>query len=77
MQVVIKKGEAVKIGFLDADGVITVTYGKQRLKVHADMPDSSGREKVIYEEIYGDRVPGGRTPVKGDSDEPAFGESPD
>jgi hypothetical protein len=73
MQVVIKKGEAIKVGFLDTDGNITVTYGKKRLKVHADMPDSSGREKVIYEEIFD----GPKALVKGDSAEPALDESPD
>jgi len=52
MQVVLKKGESVKIGLLDADGVITVKYGEKRLQVHADMPDSTGREKIIYEEIF-------------------------
>ena len=48
MHIELKAGEQIEISFKDADGVITVAYGKTIASVHADLPDTHGRDGVIY-----------------------------
>jgi len=52
--VVLRPGESVEIQFFEADGEITVEYGEDAVRVRTEWPDSSGREGVIYEELFGD-----------------------
>lgn len=61
MKVELTPGEMVHVVLADTDGEITVSYGgmkhgTDRLIVHADMPDVSGREGIIYCETF--RTPG-------------------
>ena len=48
MHIELEAGEQIEISFKDADGVITVAYGKTVASVHADLPDIHGRDGVIY-----------------------------
>lgn len=51
----LKAGEKIVICFEGTDGEITVDYdsgGNQRLSVYADMPDTLGREGLIYLEDF-------------------------
>jgi hypothetical protein len=52
MHVAIKQGEVLTISPDDSDGVITISYGEGHFKIEVDMPDTSGREGVIYDEHY-------------------------
>ena len=58
ISVTVPQGEAVHVRLAETDGEFTISYGAPHLGVdtlliHADMPDSSGREGIIYEEKYG------------------------
>ena len=56
MKVELEPGEKVAVTLSGTDGVITVSYdgdGDSKLTVHADLPDTSGREGIIYEEDFG------------------------
>lgn len=69
MRIMLKPGETLIVGFTDenehdGDGTIVIEFEDETLRVSADMPDSSGREGVIYEEWFGD-VPGQEQPVPG------------
>jgi len=46
MHIELKAGEQIEISF--KDGVITVAYGETVASVHADLPDTHGRNGVIY-----------------------------
>ena len=52
MRVVLKPNESVDITFEGTDGVITVSFarGGMTVQVIADLPDSTGRVGVNYEE---------------------------
>lgn len=52
MKVELKPGEALVVTFADSDGEITVTFGREAIVVHADLADTSGREGIIYREIF-------------------------
>lgn len=52
MKVEISQGEKIEVSFKDSDERITVSFLDDRLMVEADLPDSSGREGVIYEELW-------------------------
>lgn len=61
MIVMLKPGERVQIQFLESDGELVVEFdvdGDGHLRVLADLPDSSGREGVIYDEDFS------RTPLE-------------
>lgn len=50
-------GQTLEVGFVDetghqTDGAITIEFGRKILSVYADMPDSNGREGVIYAEKF-------------------------
>jgi hypothetical protein len=51
-KVELEPGEQVTVTFKDSDGEITVEFREDALLVTADLPDSSGREGVIYEERF-------------------------
>lgn len=55
MKVVLEPGEKVVVTFAGTDGEITVAFadGGATVRVEADLPDSSGRSGVIYEERAG------------------------
>lgn len=53
MKVAIFPGETLEIEVGNADGIFTVTYGEEHLTIEADMPDTSGRMGVIYDENFG------------------------
>jgi hypothetical protein len=60
MYVEIGIGQDVRIGLRDTDGIFVIDYAKSRagvLSIMADMPDTNGREGVIYEERFGDGLP--------------------
>lgn len=62
MDLILTQGEQVVVKLADTDGEITVSYGgmkggKDNLIVHADMPDTSGREGIIYHEAFGANMP--------------------
>ena len=48
MHIELKAGEQIEISFKHADGVITVAYGETVASVYADLPDTHGRNGVIY-----------------------------
>lgn len=52
MKVLIAQGETLEISPADSDGTFTISYGDGHLKVEVDMPDTAGREGVIYDEHY-------------------------
>ena len=59
MRIMLKPGETLTVGFADendddGDGVITIEFGAEVLTVCADLPDTTGRQGVIYEERFGD-----------------------
>lgn len=57
MIVTLKPGEKVEIQLFETDGVITVDYDSKfdnKLTVEADMPDTNGRQGIIYCEEFGD-----------------------
>jgi hypothetical protein len=53
MEIVLKKGESIDIMLEGADGRFRFTYGYTRVDVRATMPDSQGREGLIYREQFG------------------------
>ena len=53
MKVVLKKGESVDIAFEDADGSLRIGYGHTKVFVKAELPDTQGRQGIIYEENFG------------------------
>lgn len=71
MKVWLKPGETLQIGFYESDeqrpdheldGTFTVQFeAETRIAIYADMPDTSGREGCIYEEIFS-KEPGLRFP---------------
>lgn len=70
MRIMLKPGETLIVGFADendgdGDGTIEIEFGDEVLIVRADMPDTTGREGVIYEERFADGVPGPDEPVPG------------
>lgn len=52
MQLCLKPGESIVIEFLDTDGQITISYNDENVTVEADMPDSDGRQGIIYSERF-------------------------
>lgn len=54
MRVELKQGESLTVCFADTDGEFVIKYGKKKLTVKSDLPDSSGREGTIYSENFGD-----------------------
>jgi hypothetical protein len=60
LQVLISQGQKVEVIVADSDGVFTIFYNadKGRLSVTADMPDATGREGVIYLELF-NKIEGG------------------
>lgn len=59
MQIQLSPGELIDVTFEGTDGVITVKFdfeGDQKVSVEADLPDSSGREGVIYMEDFSGTV---------------------
>lgn len=55
MKILLSPGEKVEIKFAETDGVIEVAFAfnEDSIRVTADMPDSTGRVGVIYEERFG------------------------
>lgn len=54
--IILKPNESIRIELFETDGSFTVDYnsnGDSALRVWADMPDSTGRENIIYEELFG------------------------
>lgn len=51
MKIEIREGEALEISFEGTDGEFIVTWDRKGIRVEADMPDTSGREGVIYHEV--------------------------
>ncbi len=50
-------GDVARIEIADSDGVFEIRYDKDengKLQVWTDMPDSTGRSGVIYEENFAD-----------------------
>jgi hypothetical protein len=52
MKLILDKEESVEISFMGGDGEITVRFGPTYIAVVADLPDSKGREGVIYFEDF-------------------------
>ncbi len=52
-KVELRPGQSVLVTFADTDGEIETSYDHDAVRVKADLPDSTGREGVIYEETYG------------------------
>ena len=48
MHIELEAGEQIEISFKDVDGVITVAFGETVASVHANLPDTHGRDGVIY-----------------------------
>jgi len=53
MKVTIAKGESLIVNLEGTDGEFIITYGQSVLSVTADLPDTDGREGVIYSERFG------------------------
>lgn len=54
LKVTLEPGDKVAIAIEGSDGMFTVEYGATNVTVEADMPDSTGREGVIYDESWSD-----------------------
>jgi hypothetical protein len=53
MHIWINEGETLTVSFTSCDGEIVLSYTDNTLRVAADIPDTSGRAGVIYEEELG------------------------
>lgn len=53
IRIILNAGDSVEIGLADADGKFVVNYGAEELTITSDLPDTAGREGVIYRERYG------------------------
>ena len=53
MKVVLKPGETLEVEFEETDGTIIVGFSETDITVSANLPDTSGREGVIYQEVFG------------------------
>ena len=53
MKIVLNPGEKIEVEFAESDGCITVEFTQTSISVNADMPDTAGREGVIYLEEFG------------------------
>lgn len=53
MKIVLKQGERLEVCLDGTDGEFVIEYGNIDLTVIADMPDTEGREGVIYRESFG------------------------
>lgn len=51
--VLLDQFQSVSVRLDGTDGEFTITYAGEELKVEADLPDSSGRQGVIYSEKFG------------------------
>ena len=54
MRIELASGDTLSVVMEGTDGEFKVIWGENVLQVTADLPDSSGREGVIYEETWGD-----------------------
>lgn len=55
MIVTLMPGDVLLVNLHETDGAFTISYdadGNQKLTVHADMPDTEGREGIIYCEDF-------------------------
>lgn len=52
MKILIKEGDDLRVELEDSDGSFTISYRDGALTVNAELPDSEGREGVIYHEDY-------------------------
>jgi len=53
MKITLQKGETIEVCFADSDGQIDVKFGKNKITVKTDLPDTEGRVGTIYEEKFG------------------------
>jgi len=53
--IIIPPGEHVDVKFDECDGMLTVLFGENNIRVEADLPDSAGRRGVIYCEQFGEQ----------------------
>lgn len=58
MKIELEVGETVTVTFKDSDGEIKVLFGDALIQVSADMPDTQGREGIIYQENFGRPIDG-------------------
>ena len=59
IRIEIEQGDRLEVGFRDADATILVSYNWQdnrKAQIEVDMPDSSGREGVIYCEDFSEEM---------------------
>lgn len=52
MKVELNPSESVTVTFAESDGEIKVAFCETAIRVEADLPDTEGREGIIYEEIF-------------------------
>ncbi len=65
MQIVLKPGERIDVCFEDSDGTIQVAFERDAIIVSSELPDTSGREGVIYREVFSDPdIDDGGNPAK-------------
>ena len=50
--IVIRPGQSVRVVMHETDGEFLIKYGEEMLTVETDLPDTQGREGVIYCEDY-------------------------
>lgn len=53
MKIILKPGETITVGFHESDGEIAVSFEEKSIDVVASLPDTSGRDGLIYQEIFG------------------------
>lgn len=53
-KITLKQGDRLEVCLDGTDGEFVIEYGDSALTVTADLPDSDGREGVIYSERFGD-----------------------
>ncbi len=54
MKIELKPGERITVTLEGTDGEIEVAFNESDVRVTTDLPDSSGREGIIYQECFGD-----------------------
>jgi acyl carrier protein len=55
MRIELAKNDKLEVSLEGTDGLITIHFDdeKQKFTIHADLPDSSGRVGIVYQEDFG------------------------
>lgn len=60
MKVILRQGDTLMVELHDTDGYFEIDYGGTALTVYSELPDTEGRDGVIYSENYNAGWAGGQ-----------------